>query len=110
MASFEFMGKCYPSESLALDAFTRTTFFSGLDGTPISISVPSSSVNVLGIITYKTLSNKAVVSTDTFKYALTPCGSVSESFVFDKMPVQDMIFAGVFVLVFVIGIFQGSKS
>jgi len=110
MASFEFLGKCYPSQDLALDVFVRSTFYGGVEGAAYSISLSTSSVNSSGLITYKTISNKGVLSVDSFKYQLTPCGSISESFVFDKMPVQDMIFAGVFVLVFVIGIFQGSKS
>lgn len=105
MASFQFQGVCYPSENDALGAFNSYFFNSG----SIVYTVQSSSVNSSGLISYYRRASDGSVNGPA-SFQLSSCSELTSSFVFDKMPVQDMIFAGVLVLVFVIGIFQGAKS
>lgn len=105
MASFQFQGVCYPSESLALEAFNTLFFPNGA----ALYTVYNTSVNSAGLISYYTRSSSGGVAGPS-TLQLSSCSVLASSYVFDKMPVQDMIFSGVFVLVFCIGIFQGSKS
>lgn len=116
MASFQYKDICYPSPDLALEAFVKTSF-PQMVGTnspvPWVIDTGITTVNSLGLITFRYkngYSTPNTVYTGNFYYQLHSCSEISTSTVFDKMPVQDMIFAAAFVLVFVIGIFQGHKS
>lgn len=114
MATFQFKEICYPDHLAALQAFKGQWQF-GFEGSPSSTTpyswyLTASSINDTGLITYsiKRSAGTNVVTNNT--YQLQVCDDKSLNSVFDKMPVQDIIFAAALVVVFILGIGQGWRS
>jgi hypothetical protein len=109
MSSFQYRDTCYPSETAALEAFAGQfdNYIGATTGStmPVNVwSLTTANVNSTGLITYS-LRSPLGISPQSFQ--LQPCDSKSSNSVFDKMPVQDMLFAAFFILIFVIGFGQG---
>lgn len=114
MAQWQFKDICYPNEAAALQAFKGQWEFS-IDGSasatlPYSWYLTSATVTPAGLITYA-IKRSAGTATQTGQtYQLSVCDDKSLNSVFDKMPMQDMLFAAALVVIFVLGIGQGWRS
>lgn len=114
MAQFQFKEICYPNQAAALQAFNGQWNFS-IDGSasstlPYSWYLTSSTVTPAGLITYAIKRSAGTATQTAQTYQLSACEDKAINSVFDKMPVQDMIFSAALVLVFILGIGQGWRS
>lgn len=103
MPSFQYNNVCYPDADSAFQAW-KTQFPTLPDANGVIWNINTVSINTnTGLITGSIKKSTSGTQSLTAGAQLQPC-SVYQNSVFDKLPLQDALFAGFMIFSFLIGV------
>lgn len=109
MPAFQVQDTCYPDAASALEGW-KAQFPTPPDSTGAMWYWNAATINATtGAITGTLKKSTATTTTNITGITLKPCEIQVATNVFDKMPVQDVVFVAALILALILGFGQGDK-